>query len=57
MKLVREEDDKKIKCGDIVFFFFKCGEIDDNEVGMWQSGVRVKRVPSIHASNPFHLIF
>ena len=47
MKLVREEDDKKLKCGEIVFFF-KCGEIDDNEVGMWQSGVRVKRVPAIH---------
>ena len=48
MKLVREEDDKKLKCGEIVFSKTKWGEIDDNEVGMWQSGVRVKRVPSIH---------
>ena len=48
MKLVGEEDDKKLKCGEIVFSKKQCGEIDDNEVGMWKIGVRVKRVPSIH---------
>ena len=49
MKLVGEGDDKKLKCGEIVFSKKKKSrEIYDNEVGMWKSGVRVKRVPSVH---------
>ena len=56
MKLVREEDDKKLKCGEIVFSKKNVEKLMTMKLACGKVGLELREYLLYTASNPSHLI-